>query len=297
MRIVRRERTGGTVTDLETIAADLYAGPPGDFVSSRNARAKEAADADLAARIRELRKPSVSAWVVNVFARERAQQLAEALRLADELREAQEDVDAVTLARLTRERRALTNRLAADAAALATARGERVTAATLDAVQRTITAAFFDASAAAAVASGRLVHELEPAAEFPLDLDAVVGGGVPRPSDAPPVRVDEVTARRELRKAQSALHDAEQAHARAGRDLATADREVRDAANRAAQAEARIVQLEAELSAARAAVDPLRDAVTAAEDRQAQAADRAATTERAVEVGRRALDRLTGGSA
>ena len=285
------------MTDLETIAADLYAGPPGDFVSSRNARAKEVDDADLAGRIKALRKPSVSAWVVNVFARERAQQLGEALRLADELREAQADVDAVTLARLTRERRALTNRLASDAAALATARGERVTAATLEAVQQTITAAFFDASAAAAVASGRLVHELEPAAEFPLDLDTVVGGGAPHAPEAPPVPVDEVKARRELRKAQSALHDAEQAHARAGRDLAAADRDVRDAANRAVQADARIARLEAELAAARAAVVNARDEATTAEDHQAQAADHAATTEKAVEAARRALSRLTGDSA
>lgn len=285
------------MTDLETIAADLYAGPHGDFVSSRNARAKESEDADLAARIRALRKPSVSAWVVNVFARERAQQLGEALRLADELREAQADVDAVTLARLTRERRALTNRLAADAAALATARGERVTAATLEAVQQTITAAFFDASAAAAVASGRLVHELEPAAEFPLDLDSVVGGGAPHSPEAPSAPVDEVRARRELRKAQSALHDAEQAHARAGRDLAAADRDVRDAANRSAQAEARIARLEAELSAARTAVSAVRDEVTTAESRQAQAAEDVATTEKAAEAARRALDRLTGDSA
>ena len=285
------------MTDLETIAADLYAGPPGDFVSSRNARAKETDDPDLAARIRALRKPNVSAWVVNVFARERAQQLGEALRLADELREAQADVDAVTLARLTRERRALTNRLSDDAAALATARGERVTASTLEAVRQTITAAFFDASAAAAVASGRLVHELEPASEFPLDLDTVVGGGAPDAPEAPPVPVDEVKARRELRKAQSTLHDAEQAHARAGRDLAAADREVRDAANRAAQGEARVARLEAELSAARAAVSAVRDEVTTAEDRQARAADDAATTEKAVETARRALGRLTGDSA
>ncbi|MFB7844846.1 transposase [Microbacterium sp. NPDC056052] len=285
------------MTDLETIAADLYAGPPGDFVSSRNARAKETDDADLAARIRALRKPSVSAWVVNVFARERAQQLGEALRLADELREAQADVDAVTLARLTRERRALTNRLAADAVALATARGQRVTAATLEAVRQTITAAFFDATAAAAVASGRLVHELEPAAESPLDLEKVVGGGAPHAPEVPPVPVDEVKARRELRKAQSALHDAEQAHARAGRDLAAADRDVRDAANRAVQAEARVARLEAELSAARTVVSAARDEATTAEDRQAQAADHAATTEKAVEAARRALGRLTDDSA
>ena len=278
------------MTDLETIAAELYAGSPAEFVSSRNARAKETDDADLASRIRALRKPSVAAWVVNVFAHDRAQQLGEALRLADELREAQADVDAATLAQLTRQRRALTEQLAADAAALATARGERITTATREAVQQTITAAFFDPTAAAAVASGRLVHDLEPAAE--VTLGTAVGGGAPGAVSAPQAPADEVAARRELRKAQNALREAEQEHQRATRDLATADRGVRDASNRAAQLDARIADLEAELATARTAAAAAGTQAAAAEDAQSHAADRAAATEKAVQAAQRALDAL-----
>lgn len=280
------------MTDLEAIAADLYAGPPGDFVSARNARAKEAEDAAVADRIRALRKPSVAAWVVNVFARERAQQLDQSLRLADELREAQADIDAVTLAELTRQRRALTEQLAAEAAALATARGERITTATRDAVRQTITAAFFDPAAAAAVASGRLVHELEPSAEFPLDFDTILGGGAPSGRPTPPEPVDEVKARRELRKAQAALHDAEQAHVRATRELGAADRDVRDASGRAAQLDTRIADLEADLVRAHAAAVAARTEATAAADRRTQADDRATATEKAVEAAQRAVDAL-----
>jgi len=282
------------VTDLETIAAELYAGSPAEFVSSRNARAKETDDADLASRIRALRKPSVAAWVVNVFAHDRAQQLGEALRLADELREAQADVDAATLAQLTRQRRALTEQLAADAAALATARGERITTATREAVQQTITAAFFDPTAAAAVASGRLVHDLEPAAE--VTLDTAVGGGAPGAVPAPSAPADEVAARRELRKAQNALREAEQEHQRATRDLATADRGARDASNRAARLDARIADLEAELATARTAASAADTEAAAAEDAQSHAADRAAATEKAVQAAQRALDALNRGS-
>ena len=280
------------MTDLEAIAADLYAGHPGDFVSSRNARAKEAQDADLAERIRALRKPSVAAWVVNVFARERAHQLDQALLLAEELREAQADIDAVTLAQLTRQRRALTDQLAADAVTLATARGERITAATREAVRQTITAAFFDPAAAAAVASGRLVRELEPSAEFPLDVDTILGGGAPSGRQPPPALVDEVKARRELRKARTALHAAEQAQVRATRDLGTADRDVQDASQRAAQLDARIADLEADLARAHAAAAAARTEATAAADRRTQAADRATAAEKAVEVAQRAVDAL-----
>ena len=282
------------MTDLETIAAELYAGSPAEFVSSRNARAKETDDADLASRIRALRKPSVAAWVVNVFAHDRAQQLGEALRLADELREAQADVDAATLTQLTRQRRALTEQLAADAAALATARGERITTATREAVQQTITAAFFDPTAAAAVASGRLVHDLEPAAE--VALGTAVGGGAPGAVPAPQAPADEVAARRELRKAQNALREAEQEHQRATRELTTADRGVRDASNRAAQLDARIADLEAELATARTAAAAAGTQAAAAEDAQSHAADRAAATEKAVQAAQRALDALNRGS-
>ncbi|MFD6699480.1 MULTISPECIES: transposase [unclassified Microbacterium] len=281
------------MTDLETIAAGLYTVPLGDFVSSRNARAKEAENGDVAESIRALRKPSVAAWVVNVFARERAEQLGRALQLADELREAQADIDAVTLAQLTRQRRALTDQLAADAAALATARGERVTPATREAVRQTITAAFFDPLAAAAVASGRLVHELEPSAGLPLDLEAILGGGAPSRSSAPQARpVDEVKAQRERRKAQGALHDAEQAHARATRDLGAAHREVRDASARAAQLDTRIADLEAELARAHTAAGAARAETAAAEDRRTKAADHAMATGKAVEAAQRALDAL-----
>lgn len=106
---------------FEEIAAELYAGPLEAFVSSRKARAAEA-DASLAPRILALRKPSIAAWVVNVFAQERAVQLGEALTLARELREAQEDLDAVALAKLGRERRALTRKLAQAAGELASSR-------------------------------------------------------------------------------------------------------------------------------------------------------------------------------
>lgn len=96
---------------IDEVATDLYAGPLGEFVASRNARAKEATDRETAARIRAMRKPTLVAWVVNVFAVERTAQLDEALRLAQDLRQAQAGLDAAALAQLGRERRTLTRRL------------------------------------------------------------------------------------------------------------------------------------------------------------------------------------------
>lgn len=278
---------------LLDVAAELYAGPPEKFVAARNAQAKGVADRGLAEQITALRKPTAAAWVVNVFATERKSPLGEALQLAAELREAQDDLDAAALAELGRQRRALTSRLAAEAAALAKARGARVTDATLEAVRQTISAAFFDPDAAAAVASGRLVHDLEPAAS--VDLDTAVGGGAPEAPASAPRPVDEVSARRELRKAERVLHDAEQAHARATRDAQKAERDAGDAVDRADRATERIAELERELARARRDAQSAEKDAASAEARQDRAAEAVGETEAAVTAARAALDALQRG--
>jgi hypothetical protein len=278
---------------LVEVAAELYAGPPDEFVPARTARAKAVGDRGLAGQIAALRKPTAAAWVVNVLASERPAQLGEALSLAEELREAQADLDAAALAELGRQRRALTSRLAAEAAALAKTRGARVTETTLEAVRQTISAAFFDADAAAAVASGRLVRELEPAA--PVDLDAVVGGGRPEAPASAAEPVDDLAARRELRRAEKTVHDAEQAHARATRDAQRAARDAEDAAGRGARLAERIAELERELAQAREESRAAGEEAAAAEDRRGRAAEKAAGADAALVEARAALEALRRG--
>lgn len=276
--------------DLDNIAAELYAGAPDDFIATRNAHAKDAGDPALAAAIRALRKPSVAAWVVNLFARERAARLDQALQLAAELREAQEDLDAATLSQLGRQRRALTAQLAAEASSLAAAQGGRVTDATREAVRQTISAAFFDAGAAAAVASGRLVRDLEPTGS--VDLEAVVAGGRP---DAPVVATpaaDEVGARRRRRDAERAVRDAEKAHDRAAREDRRAADDAHEAEERIDRLVKRIAQLEEELDRARLDATQAKTDARAAADRREQAAADAAATADALDQAQQALARL-----
>ncbi|GAA4343837.1 transposase [Microbacterium rhizosphaerae] len=277
---------------LADIAAELYAGPPDAFVAARNARATEVADSALAAQIKALRKPSIAAWVVNVFAQERTVQLGQALQLAQELREAQDDLDAATLAQLGRQRRALTAQLAREAVGLASSRGERVTPATGEAVQQTITAAFFDADAAAAVASGRLVRELE--ASTPVDLDVAVGGGRPEPLEVAPPPTDEVKARRERREAEAAVHNAEQEVLRAQRDETKVESEVRNLARRVDDLAARERDLQAQLDATREELGEAKSRAPELDERRTAAGDAVAGAQRDLEAARTALDRLGG---
>lgn len=276
--------------DLETIAAELYAGPPDAFISTRNARAEDVADPTLTAAIRALRKPSVAAWVVNLFARERAARLGQALQLAAELRDAQDDLDAATLSQLGRQRRALTNQLAAEAASLATSQGARITDATLEAVRQTISAAFFDPDAAAAVASGRLVHQIAPSASF--DLETVVAGARPSEPAVAERTPDEVGARRERRNAERELREAEKAHDLAERADRRADDDAREAKERVERLAARIAELEEALTRARADATKAKKDADVAADRRRNAAEDLSTAAKAVEKARRVLDDL-----
>lgn len=277
---------------FDDIAAALYAGPPEVFTASRNARAKEIEDAALAAEVKALRKPSVAAWVVNVFAQERAAQLGEALALAAELREAQEDLDAAALSTLSRQRRALTRRLAESAADLAGSRGERVTAATRDAVEQTISAAFFDQDAAAAVASGRLVRALEPSGTADDVRDAVAGTLLPTLQPQPRRPRDELQERRKRRDAERQVAAAEKALAAAERALTKEDEAVRALSDRAEELADGIAEVEAQLEKLRQEADRVERDRPAAEQRRTAAAEKRDAAAEAVESAREALDDL-----
>ncbi|MFJ6533873.1 transposase [Microbacterium sp. NPDC091662] len=277
-------------TTFEEIAAGLYSGPPEAFVSSRKARAAEA-DAHLASRILALRKPSIAAWVVNVFAQERAGQLGEALELARELREAQDDLDAAALAKLGRERRALTRKLAQAAGELAASRGERVTSSTLDAVEQSISAAFYDPAAAAAVASGRLSRALDPSATQN-DIRDAVAGDVPEldPVSLPPA--DELQARRARREAERAIAAAEKDQASAERELTTRDKALRELRAKRGELAERTSELENELARIREELRRAEHDLPEAERSREDAATRAEAAADALDLARKAKDAL-----
>ncbi|WP_312167218.1 transposase [Microbacterium sp.] len=279
---------------LEGIASELYAGPLDEFIPARNARARESASLDpaLAARIRELRKPSVAAWVVNVFAVERSAQLDEALQLAEQLRDAQEDLDAKALSQLGRDRRALTAQLASLASDLAEARGERVTAATRESVQQTLSAAFFDADAAAAVSSGRLVRALEPRGTFAESMESIVGGGAPLSTAPAEKPIDEVNARRRRRDAERLVREAEQTRDRAARGATAAARALQEAEADAKALASRAAELENELAATRRDMERAGDAAEDTQRTQQDAAARLADAEKALRRAQAALEHL-----
>lgn len=260
---------------LDAIIAELYAVAPADFVAARTRRAKDAEPA-LARQVAKVRKPVVSAWAVDLLAREG--RLADALELGAALREAQGELDAAELARLGRQRRQLVAALARTAVDLAAAAGVSVSAAAQSDLEATLNAALIHADAAAAVATARLAAPLDPSGD--VDLADAVSGTVPDAAEGDPASrdlpEDELAERRARREAERAAREAERELERAERDSAKALEQRERAQERADRLRQRVEALRADLERAE------REAAEAASelDELGAAASRAAADAR-----------------
>jgi hypothetical protein len=277
----------GATARLDAIARELYALPPEDFTSARNARAA-ASDRALAARVKALRKPTAAAWAVDLLAREG--QLAEALELAGALREAQDDLDGAELARLSRQRRALVGALATQAVELAAERGVSVSGAARTDVEKTINAAVMDAAAAAAVMTARLVRPLEASGFDAVDVSDAVGGSLPGVPDAPVPSRDDLAERRARKAAEKALREAERAAGEADRELAKIDAKLEKSRERGDHLRERIDDLRAELARFEADAEKAEAEIRRLDDERTDAAARARSAQRDAEKARTALE-------
>ncbi|MBU4464669.1 MAG: transposase [Actinobacteria bacterium] len=279
----------------------MYALPPAEFTAARNAWAA-ASDSALARALTALRKPSVSAWAVNLLAG--GGELAEALDLSRALREAQDDLDAAELSRLGRQRRALVTALARQAVVLASDRGVTVSSAARDDIEKTLNAAVIDAGAAGAVMTGRLVRGLQVGGSGLVELDGVVAGS---PSATPPASRDELAVRRTRKAAERRARESARAASTAQRELMRADSVLSESRERVDRLRERAEELRADLArvehdaaSATAAADAFAAAReeaavwarTAADDARAAADDARAAAEEAAATP--APDALTG---
>jgi hypothetical protein len=220
------------VTDLATIAGELYALDLDAFTAERNARAKalREGDRELADAVAALPKPSASAWLVDQLVRAEPDVVAEALSLGPELRAAQESFDREALRTLGAQRRELLSAVVDAARRVAADRGRPLSSSIADDVEQTILAGMLDQDAAAAVRSGRLVRPLQSIGGEPVDLDGAVAapgeelaerGAAARPRRAAPAargadrssaaKAELAAAEREAAKARTSLQAADEA--------------------------------------------------------------------------------------
>jgi hypothetical protein len=232
----------------------LYAGELERFTPDRDALAKELAAAgekDGSKRVKALRKPVVSAWALNVLARQDPEAIGELLELGGRLRDAQRRAisggDVEPLREATDERRQLVSELAGKATAILDRSGA-ASAANGDAVVTTLEAAAADEEAGDLLRSGRLVKPLRPPTSFGGEgLRVLEGGrqaGVPAKQD--PRAAEAKRLERELRAAEVRERRAEETVEREKARLEELERKRTEYRERlrAAEAELRGISLE-----------------------------------------------------
>ncbi|MCU1417716.1 MAG: uncharacterized protein JWP32_1890 [Schumannella sp.] len=234
------------MTDLASIAGELYALDLAAFTAERNRRAGalRAEDRELADAVASLPKPSASAWLVDQVVRAEPDAVAEALALGPGLRAAQASFDRDALRELGHSRRAALSALADAASRVSAQRGRPLSSSVADEVEQTFLAGITDEAAGAAVRSGRLVRALQTVGGEAVDLEGAVaapgeelaahgagaGGAGPRSSRAG--RAPAVAAPDRAEKARSELAAARRSADAARAELAAADEELAAAADR-----------------------------------------------------------------
>jgi hypothetical protein len=157
-------RSGARSADLEheldEIANELYAMRPDEFAGARDERARAAkanGHAELARELTKLRKPTQSAWLINLLWRDQRDVMEQLLELGEELRDAQARASGAALHQLTAVRRELEAGMIRQAKALADKAGVSVSASMEREAQETLAAALARPDVADEIRTGRLV--------------------------------------------------------------------------------------------------------------------------------------------
>ena len=146
--------------ELDKIADELYALRPDEFAAARDERVRHAraeGRAALARELNKLRKPTQSAWLINLLWRDQRDVMQQLFELAEALSQAQAQASGPELLRLTGQRRELEGALMRRARVLAEQAGVAVTAAMEREAQETLAAAVALPEVADEVRSGRLI--------------------------------------------------------------------------------------------------------------------------------------------
>jgi hypothetical protein len=269
---------------------ELYRRPPEEFTAARDEAAKAAkaaGDRPAAAEIKALRKPSVSAWIVNLLAGLEPELLQQLLDLGPALAQAQAEGQGQELRDLSAQRRELVTAVTARAVALA----ERpVTSTVREEVAATLDAALADPASAEAVRSGHLVRALSYAGFGGVDLAGAVAVTTARaPARRKQPQPDAVAAAEAAAlEAAGRLDDLVHACERAERDRAAA-------AARAAEAAGEVDRLRAALQDAEAVAQEADRARRTADTAAEQAFTAVRRAQKGEEQARAELDRLRRG--
>ena len=282
--------------DLESAVAELYAAAPDAFITRRAELVRAtrlAGDRALATAIGKLRKPTRSAWLVNLYARSASDELAELLELGAALRVAQEQLSTADLRRLSAQRNTVVTAASRRAVALAEARGYRASESVRQEVNLTLQAALADPTVAEQVRAGTVTEAHTYGGFGPL---------TPSPNTAtPPAAASELPTgeppedeleRARSRRARAERLRAEQARAEAEHRLHAAEAELERATDAAEDAVQQVTKVGEQIATLHSQLRDLEQAQSQAEQRAADARTTVAKLQDRVRAAREACDAL-----
>lgn len=241
--------------EFSEIAAELYAGSPDGFVARRKEladQAKKEGDKELAKRVGALRRPTKSAWLVNLLAHHDPDRIESWLELGTALAEAQQRLAGDQLRELNQQRATAARQLSRRAAELAKEAGQSTTDTALQEVSSTLQAAWTDPELAEAVRNG-WVHQVAAYGGFgPLSP-----GPVPAPAPAKTSKA-------------AAQPKADAPEKKAPAKPKTEDPEVRKAREEAERKRAEQAKLRKELDQAKADLDAAAEVLAGLRERQSE---------------------------
>ena len=282
--------------DLESAVAELYATAPDAFITRRAElvrAARLAGDRALATAIGKLRKPTRSAWLVNLYARSASDELAELLELGAALRVAQEQLSTADLRRLSAQRNTVVTAASRRVVALAEARGYRASESVRQEVNLTLQAALADPTVAEQMRAGTVTEAHTYGGFGPL---------TPSPNTAtPPAAASELPTgeppedeleRARSRRARAERLRAEQARAEAEHRLHAAEAELERATDAAEDAVQQVTKVGEQIATLHSQLRDLEQAQSQAEQRAADARTTVAKLQDRVRAAREARDAL-----
>jgi hypothetical protein len=280
---------------VESDVGDLFSVPPGRFVATRDrlaAAARDEGDRRRAGEISRLRRPTVSAWAVNLLALQAPDELGPLLDIGAELRTAW--AQGGGLGDAERRRSDLIARLVRRAA------GSPVRDGANREIEETLNAATVDPEAAEQVRAGRLTRPLSHAGFAPPGILPVPATPISPAARAggPPKRAPGRTAaprhgeerRLRLRRLTVAVDNAADQVAATERDEAGRESELDEAQSALAAATDEVERLRAELRDRQADREKVERRVRLARREHERAVRAAAAARRNAEEARRRLD-------
>ncbi len=274
------EGRSGDDSELEEIADRLYALRPEDFAAARDEEVRTArADKkqSLARELGKLRRPTQSAWLINLLWRDQREVMETLFQLAEELGRAQAQASGRELQTLTAQRRELEGGLLRRARGLAEQAGVTVSAPMEREAQETLSAALALPEVANEVRTGRLVKPAAyagfgslPAGVSPRVVEEKPVAARSAPSEpldlaaAQRVREERAAAERQVQEARAAVSEAAEG-------LGDWERAAASAEEHHQELRSQLEQLEKQLRDLRVAVATAEDAAQAAARRRDQA--------------------------